>query len=590
MKNWRFVIVGNRSKEEIKDKLDELYEEKEEFFHDRQTPPSWLLKKIEELEKELKQEEEKQKTGNSDNWTSYDEMIKKAQRELEIVKQKESEAESFAKKQQLASARRELEDKIAYYQKQSKVGNIRPNGIEDLTGKNVWVMDKGDEWKVYVLQDKGNKLYVRDQDGHMGWVDIGRVTGLVNKVGNESINAQEWSMFKGLGKDAEKEIGNARHSKEQLLADVRELKKYIEQHKGEDCEKEKRLLGEAMEELDKYYGIIVGNQVVKTIKNLEIDIIKRPGESDWRWYIDDKDGNNLDMGFGYSKEDAIRKAEQKIQSGHFAFATTNKAMNAYKRDAGNGTPGTIASIGPAWSHGGTVYGKMDTDDSGKRHSEYVKITWLGEGKGGLANYFIDDKMQSDKFGSLDKNELKRWAEQKIGNASASQEIRDEYNAEIYRLERKVDELERKGRGFEARKVREEIRKLQRELLELGNKKTTNAAVTLWKGKDSAYVKEDGTVQYLESNSFETDRDKYESQEVAIKELSKKGYAQNNLKRARNAMNKKNPEGLKLKIDDYAEQGLSVEDVVRSLERFGYDKEDIEAQKAYIKQKVSIENK
>ena len=56
-----------------------------------------------------------------------------------------------------------------------------------------------------------------------------------------------------------------------------------------------------------------------------------------------------------------------------------------------------------------------------------------------------------------------------------------------------------------------------------NKKTGNADVTLWKGNDSAYIKEDGTVQYLESNAFETDRDKFESQEVAIRELAKKGY-------------------------------------------------------------------
>ena len=71
-------------------------------------------------------------------------------------------------------------------------------------------------------------------------------------------------------------------------------------------------------------------------------------------------------------------------------------------------------------YGGTVYGKMDTDESGKKHNEYVKITWLGSDKGGVANYFIDDKMQSDKFGSLDKNELKRWAEQKIGNETLCQ--------------------------------------------------------------------------------------------------------------------------------------------------------------------------
>lgn len=53
-------------------------------------------------------------------------------------------------------------------------------------------------------------------------------------------------------------VGNAR-PKEQLLADVRELTKYIQEHQGQNCEKEKRLLGEAKEELDKEYGVLVNN-------------------------------------------------------------------------------------------------------------------------------------------------------------------------------------------------------------------------------------------------------------------------------------------------------------------------------------------
>lgn len=55
------------------------------------------------------------------------------------------------------------------------------------------------------------------------------------------------------------------------------------------------------------------------------------------------------------------------------------------------------------------------------------------------------------------------------------------------------------------------------------RKAMNKGITMWKGNDSAYIKEDGTVSYLENNSFETDKDKFESQESAIKELSKQGY-------------------------------------------------------------------
>lgn len=54
-------------------------------------------------------------------------------------------------------------------------------------------------------------------------------------------------------------------------------------------------------------------------------------------------------------------------------------------------------------------------------------------------------------------------------------------------------------------------------------KTKNADITLWNGNDSAYIKEDGHVQYLENNSFVVDEDKYDSQEKAVEELTKKGY-------------------------------------------------------------------
>lgn len=56
-----------------------------------------------------------------------------------------------------------------------------------------------------------------------------------------------------------------------------------------------------------------------------------------------------------------------------------------------------------------------------------------------------------------------------------------------------------------------------------NKRCGNSQVTLWKGNDSVLISEDGTVQYLESNSFETDRDKYGSMQEAIDDLTKKGY-------------------------------------------------------------------
>lgn len=71
----------------------------------------------------------------------------------------------------------------------------------------------------------------------------------------------------------------------------------------------------------------------------------------------------------------------------------------------------------------------------------------------------------------------------------------------------------------------------------------------------------------------------------LKSYSESKKTENGLARARKAMNKKNPDGLRLKIQDYAGQGLSYQDIVNQLIRFGYDKSDIEAQKEYIKKMI-----
>lgn len=88
-----------------------------------------------------------------------------------------------------------------------KVGNSKVgNGInwdENLVGKTVWVKDKGQEWRVYVLQDKGDKIYVRfPKDESQGWVSKTRVTSKAKPY--ETANSTE-KLFYGLKDDAEKE-------------------------------------------------------------------------------------------------------------------------------------------------------------------------------------------------------------------------------------------------------------------------------------------------------------------------------------------------------------------------------------------------
>ena len=72
------------------------------------------------------------KTGNED-LKSYSEVLEKAKRELEKVKEKEKMADSIKSKEEWASARREIEDKIKYYQ--SRIGNDDKTGAEEFFKK-----------------------------------------------------------------------------------------------------------------------------------------------------------------------------------------------------------------------------------------------------------------------------------------------------------------------------------------------------------------------------------------------------------------------------------------------------------------------
>ena len=298
------------------------------------------------------------------------------------------------------------------------------------------------------------------------------------KVGNESIDKQEWSMFNGLRKKAESEIGNA-------YKENPELTKILEAWLHNRIKEE-----EAREKILKITGD----------KNITDMMIRKPG------------------GFIPVGNEAPEEMEVKYKGYTITYFPYQKKYMV-------------------------------------RHPNEVS---------GLVQ---------KHFASVD--EAKKAIDKKaIGNATG-----DEYNAEIQRLTKKAEKLRRMGQGRQAMEVEKQIEKLGKELHEVGNEETKAERKF---GKVMGEFEEGA----LKTPQGKTVTDPAQAKAIAYSEADKV----DNLKRARNAMNKKNPEGLKLKIDDYAEQGLSVEDVVRSLERFGYDKADIEAQKAYIKQKVSLENK
>lgn len=220
---------------------------------------------------------------------------------------------------------------------------------------------------------------------------------------------------------------------------------------------------------------------------------------------------------------------------------------------------------------------------------------------------IDEVIRTNKAGneSIYKQEtslfqgLKKDAEKEIGNSDLPTE--QDLKNWIRMMEQDKREAQREmerwkhhtegqysGDQFNTAMVKyneavSQIKKMQEELRQGKFKKVGNETKAEEKFGKVMGEFEEGA---LKTPQGKTVTDPAQAKAIAYSEADKV----DNLKRARNAMNKKNPEGLKLKIDDYAEQGLSVEDVVRSLERFGYDKADIEAQKAYIKQKVSLENK
>ena len=90
---------------------------------------------------------------------------------------------------ELADDAKEREDKDK--QEVEKLVENRLDWSENLVGKEVWVKSKGDEWKCFVMQDKGDKVYIRhDSDGSQGWVSKERITGKVNnsKVGNSAFS------------------------------------------------------------------------------------------------------------------------------------------------------------------------------------------------------------------------------------------------------------------------------------------------------------------------------------------------------------------------------------------------------------------
>lgn len=274
------------------------------------------------------------------------------------------------------------------------------------------------------------------------------------KAVNESINKQVWSMFKGLTKDAEKEVGNE-------LPTEQDLKNWIRM-----MEQDKR---EAQREMDKwkhhtegqYSGdqfntaMVKYNEAVSQIKKMQEELrqgkYKKVGNETYQHKLyPDKyviiDGKNYKI----ITDGKVEKSGELTDAVLYGINQTYKRVSSMNSKTGN--KAIVLKDGNVWV-----------------------VLYANETK----SQEFESEAEAREFAKKVGNEtLGQWAKSKprvINDEST--EIRDDYIREIYRLERKRDELERKGQGYEARKVREVIRKLERELHELGNKKIGN---TNWK--------------------------------------------------------------------------------------------------------------
>lgn len=569
MKNWKFIKTGNSDKEFKSEQELRRWAIDHQYTYKPTHGGYYMLeddsgKGREPIEAHVSQPVVN-KTGNEsiltkDGLVNYPDKevgeINILKRELEGLMRMAEKDKSTDYSKQIESLKKEIsEKKTKYALGNKKTGNKRYFSVEEEGGDSRSFQSLSeaksfaDKWR----SEGKQTIHIFEIEENDKDPDDFRIV----RTHNESIEKQTWSMFKGLSKDAEKEVGNRTVRSEEkggwISAYINDHRvghaKLVDVGTGWQANGNIRLgipgkLAVSGSFFEFYKEKPSADRVAQDLAR-EWDY-KWGSNSEAKEFIGNKVGNSYTPNPELIKvleawlhnrmsEQEARAKIMKITGDKnitdMMIHSPGGFIPAGNKKTGNGTPGTIAAIGPHWSHGGTVYGKMDTDESGKLHNEYVKITWLGEGRGGVANYFVDDKIQSDKFGSINKDELKRWAEQKIGNrkiGSDDYEVVGSESGKYYvsknggqqilgpfastdDANKKIDEIEKTGaQTNNMKRARNSI-------------KTKNSDVTLWNGNDTAYIKEDGHVQFLENNAFLVEEDKYDSQEQAVEDLTKKGY-------------------------------------------------------------------
>lgn len=113
---------------------------------------------------------------------------------------------------------------------------------------------------------------------------------------------------------------------------------------------------------------------------------------------------------------------------------------------------------------------VDRKEAVKRAEEELRKAEAERNKHRGEMYWEEAYITAKKDLERAKENLERAKRQKTGNADTV----SEYNAEIQRLTKKAEQLRRMGQGRSAMEIEKQIEKLGKELSELGNKKVGNA--------------------------------------------------------------------------------------------------------------------
>ena len=333
---------------------------------------------------------------------------------------------------------------------------------------------------------------------------LDEVAGVPARSKNESIDKQEWSMFQGLKKDAEKEIGN---DEADLIKRGFVYKVIIPGKKPIyfNNPKQAQISAEANKGTVEKVGNKIGNKAIVL-----------------------KDGNVWVV--LYANETKSQEFESEEEAREFAKKVGNSLPhdyhNRYPSDPIYADMKSSATLEAIKKEPWRVYDIMGVGDSIARERVFEMIE---------EKYKIDynDIYEAWMGHSWDKavqkksmEDAKRLAQKlglRFGNKTGNSETVSEYNAEIQRLTKKAEELRRMGQGKSAMEIEKQIEKLGKELRELGNKKAGNAQ----------YGSKEDIISHLDTDLYEIHqrlKQKDESPWRYLSELQKKGYDMGTLSR------------------------------------------------------------